>query len=131
MISNLNNIRNRLLNADWECFKKKGLHFIHANARSVYHKVPELKIIAKKTRAAVIAITETWLDESYPDDSVKIEGYNIIRRDRAGFAGGVCAYIREDLAYNHRTDLNNINMEDLWLEILLPKNKTHICRSLL
>ena len=28
-----------------------------------------------------------------------IDGYNLIRRDRDGHAGGVCAYIREDLAY--------------------------------
>jgi len=37
-------------------FKNKGLHFIHCNAR--------VKIIALKTKAAVISITETWLDES-------------------------------------------------------------------
>ena len=32
-------------------------------------------------------------------------------------------YIRSDLAFNIRTDLNNLNMEDIWIEILLPKTK--------
>ena len=47
----------------------------------------------------------------------------MIRRDREGHAGGVCAYIRDDLAFNVRQDLNNSDLEDLWLEILLPKSK--------
>ena len=107
----------------FECFKKKGLHILHANARSIFHKLPELNLIAKESNAAIIAITETWLDVTYTDASVNIEGYNLVRRDREGHAGGVCAYIREDLAFNNRSDLNNLDLEDLWLGILLPKSK--------
>ena len=110
-------------NVGWGHFKNKGLHFLHINARSLFHKVSEINKISKRTNAAVIAVSETWLDDSYPDDSVKIEGYNLIRRDRLGHAGGVSAYIRGDLAYNTRTDLNNVETEDLWFEILLPKSK--------
>ena len=72
-----------------DCFKAKGLHFIHINARSIFHKLPELVYIANKFKAAVIAITETWLDSSFPNNSIKIEGYNIIRRDRQTHMGGV------------------------------------------
>ena len=79
--------------------------------------------IANNSHAAVIGITETWLDSSYTDASVAIDGYNLIRRDRDGHAGGVCAYIRDDLAYNERKDFNNSDLEDLWFEILLPKSK--------
>ena len=124
--SNTNSVNRGIDNVNkgnWEYFKKKGLHFIHANTRSIFRKLPELKIISKETNAAVIAITETWLDDSYTDACVSIDGYNIIRRDRVGHAGGVCAYIREDLAYNKRTDLNSTDLEDLWFEILLPKSK--------
>ena len=126
VISDINDVTRSFIDLNkgcWECFKKKGLHFIHANTRSIFHKLPELKQIAEETQAAVIAITETWLDSSYPDASVSIDGYNIIRRDRLGHAGGVCAYIREGLAYNARPDLNNTDLEDLWFEILLPKSK--------
>ena len=51
-----NNPLNKLTNANWECFKKKGLHFIHANARSIFHKLPELELISKNTNAAIIAL---------------------------------------------------------------------------
>ena len=38
-------------------FKNKGLHFIHCNARSLLPKISEVRIIALKTKAAVISIT--------------------------------------------------------------------------
>ena len=107
----------------YECFSRKGLHFIHANVRSIFHKMSDLKIVAKNSNAAVIGITETWLDSTYTDSCVSIDGYNLVRRDRDGHAGGVCAYIRDDLAFNVRQDLNNCDLEDLWFEILLPKSK--------
>ena len=107
----------------FECFKKKGLHFIHLNARSMYNKMSEIKLITKESNPAVLSITETWLDDSHTDDSISIEGYNIVRRDRVTHAGGVIMYIRSDLAYNHRGDLQNDNLEDLWIELLLHKTK--------
>ena len=72
----------------FENFNKKGLHFIHANVRSLYHKMSEVRYLSKKTNVAVLAITESWLDGSYTDNAVKIEGYSIQRRDRDGHAGG-------------------------------------------
>ena len=107
----------------FDCLKKKGLNFVHLNARSIFHKVSELKLITRRYRIAVLSITETWLDNSYTDQSIKIDGYNLLRRDRDTFAGGVCVYIREDLAFNARSDLQNDNLEDLWVEILLPRCK--------
>ena len=32
-------------------------------------------------------------------------------------------YVRSDLAYNRKTELENNDIEDLWLELLLPKSK--------
>ena len=48
----------------FQCFIQKGLHFLHLNARLLLPKITELKIIAAKSRAAVISFTETWLDDS-------------------------------------------------------------------
>ena len=107
----------------FECFKSKGLHFIHINARSMLHKLPELQYIAQIANPAIIAISETWLDESVTDSEVKIDGYNIIRRDRVTHAGGVCIYVRDKIGYNARKDLQNDTLEDLWLELLFPKTK--------
>ena len=82
----------------FDCFKRRGLHFIHINARSMFHKISEIRLLAMKIKPAVISITESWLDISQTDESIKIDGYNILSRDRLTHGGGVCAYIRADLA---------------------------------
>ena len=63
----------------FDCFKRRGLHFIHINARSMFYKLTEIKVLALKIKPAVISISESWLDESVTDLSVKIPNYNIIR----------------------------------------------------
>ena len=107
----------------FECFKRKGLHFIHLNARSMYPKLAELRLLAQKCNPAVLSITETWLDSSHTDEEIKIEKYTVLRRDRESHAGGVCMYVRNNLIHEPRIDLQNQNIEDLWLEMLLPKTK--------
>jgi hypothetical protein len=53
----------------------KGMHFIHVNARSILPKMSELRIMAKESKAAVIAISETWLDSSVINSEIQIEDY--------------------------------------------------------
>ncbi|CAL4218293.1 unnamed protein product, partial [Meganyctiphanes norvegica] len=113
----------QLPNDKLNCFNRRGLHFIHINARSMLHKLSEIKLLAMKIKPAVISITETWLDICQPDGSLHIEGYNLLRRDRLTHGGGVCAYVRADLAYNPKVELQNVELEDLWFEILLPLSK--------
>ena len=107
----------------FDCFKNKGLHLIHINARSMYNKLSEIRIITRETNPAILSITESWLDESHTTESISIEGYNIVRRDRKTHAGGVLMYVRSDLAYNQRQDLQNDNLEDLWIELYLKHTK--------
>ncbi len=109
--------------SNFECFNRKGLHCIHVNARSLLPKMSEMRIIANRSRAAVIAVSETWLDETVTDQEVKIDGYVITRKDRSRNGGGVCIYTRTNIAFNPRRDLESENLEAVWLEILLPKSK--------
>lgn len=46
------------------CFQRRGLHLIHVNARSLIPKLDEIKSIATRAKAAVLAVTESWLDDS-------------------------------------------------------------------
>ena len=84
---------------------------IHLNVRSLLTKVPEINIIAQKTRAAVIGISETWLDDSITDAEIAISGYSVLRLDRNRDGGGVCVYIRNDFAFNHRQDMHDNRIE--------------------
>lgn len=107
----------------YECFKKKGLHFIHINARSLLNKLSELSIMASSSKSAIIAVSETWFDPSMTSAETSIDGYNLERRDRNRHGGGVCLYIRDDLTYNLRPDLCKPSQESIWVDILLQKTK--------
>ncbi|KAK3085363.1 hypothetical protein FSP39_002164 [Pinctada imbricata] len=106
----------------FQCFKRKGLHFLHLNARSLVNKISELQIIASESKAAIISVTESWLDDSVTNVEVNIDGYAILRRDRNRAGGGVCVYIREDLAFTP-VQIDDSNDEILIIQLLLPKSK--------
>ena len=106
---------------NFKCLQTKDLNFLHLNARSLLPKLDEMKILISKTNAAVIEVTETWLDDSIEDAEVELLGYVIYRRDRNRNGGGVCYFVRNDLAFNPRPDLNVNYLEAAWIEILLPK----------
>ena len=107
----------------FDCFNKRGLHCIHLNARSLLPKIHELRHIVQKTSAFIIGITESWLDSTISDSEINIPGYIVVRQDRNREGGGVCIFIKEDLAFNHRKDLYHEKLEMVWVEILFPHCK--------
>ena len=52
------------------------------NYRNLVPKRDELRILARRTRAACICISETWLDVSVTDNEISIDKYCIQRKDR-------------------------------------------------
>ena len=114
----------------FQCFVNKGLNFIHLNVRSILPKLSELKLIAMNTNAAVICLSETWLDSSVSDAEIHIDNYSVVRRDRDRHGGGVCCYIRNNIAFTTRLDLNVFNDEIIFIELLLPKTKPIIVGTL-
>ncbi|KAJ8018258.1 LINE-1 reverse transcriptase-like [Holothuria leucospilota] len=111
------------LDEQFECFNQKGLHFIHLNVRSLIPKLSELKLLAVRTKATIIALSETWLDDSVTNAEISIEGYSVLRRDRNRNGGGVCLYVSNKVAFNFRLDLNCDQTEAVWVDLLLPKSK--------
>ena len=99
------------------------MHMIHLNARYLVNKIHELKIIAQKTRAAVIGISETCFDDTITDAKIAISDYSVLCHDRNREGGGVFAYIRNDIAFNPRQEFQNNYTEKIWFYLLLPKSK--------
>ena len=58
---------------NWKVFNKRGLHLIHLNINSLLSKIDELRATAKKSRATVIGITESKLDETVLDGEISID----------------------------------------------------------
>ena len=73
----------------YDCFKRKGLHCLHINIRSLLPKISELRSLVSKASPAVVAISESWLDKSVPDNEINIQEYTVLRHDRNRCGGGV------------------------------------------
>ena len=76
-----------------KCLVSKGLLFLHSNVRSLLPKIPEVRLLLSRTKAAVFAASETWLDATVNDGEVRIPGYNVSRLDRNRNGGGVAQYV--------------------------------------
>lgn len=77
---------------------------ILANVRSLRYKMDMLHAKCWVERAykeaCVIALTETWLDESVLDSNASLEGFTVIQAGRTGQSdkdscGGVCIYVND------------------------------------
>ena len=65
----------------WANLDKRGPHFLHLNINSLLSTIDQLRLTAKKFKAAVIGISESKLDETVLDGEVSIDGYEIKRYD--------------------------------------------------
>lgn len=97
-----------------ELKRQKGQKVIFLNARSVYSHLCELQVEFNRTNFVALCLSETWLNVNLPSGIVKIEGFNLIRQDRAYVkrGGGVAIYLREDFEWEplphdcHKSDTN-------------------------
>ena len=66
-------------------------HFVPSillsNPMSLEPKIDEIAHAITTMDAELALFTETWLKSSVPDEPVNINGYQIFRRDRVGWAG--------------------------------------------
>ena len=103
----------------------------HVNARSL--KAEERLNYIRGTLVNIhkfdlIAVSETHLDTVVKDHEVSIPTYDLHRRDRNRFGGGVAIYSRDHLCATRRHDLEHPQLEIIWVEARLS-NKKHLIAS--
>ena len=74
----------------------------------------------------VISINETWLDHTISDGEVHIEGYSLLRRDKVRHKGGVLVYIDKSVEFVEMKELQNGDIESLWVKIKPHKSKAFL-----
>ena len=107
---------------EWQAFSNRGLHVIHLNINSLLPKIDALRDIAKRTKAAVIGISESKLDSTVLDPEIYSENYEILCFDRNRHTGGVACYIRSDISYKLNSLLPN-EIKNIAFNILMPHMK--------
>ena len=101
-----------------------GFKLASLNVTSLLKHIDELRILLANNMIDVLAINETRLDFTVSDREIHIDGYEIVRRDRATngrFGGGVCFYIRNCINFSVRNDLSFDQLENLCILINKPK----------
>ena len=88
-----------------------------SNVRSLQHKMDELQLMIQTNKdysdCSAICLTETWLDQSVPDQAVILPGFTLHRADRSfkllrkAKGGGVCIMINEHWCTNS-TELTHV-----------------------
>ena len=77
--------------------KETKLRCLYTNARSMGNKQEELEAIVCSESYDIVAITETWWNDSHSWSAV-MEGYQLFKRDRLGRkGGGVALYVKKRL----------------------------------
>ena len=98
------------------------LSMLHYNVQSLASKTdiiePEL------TNFDIISLTETWLNDSISTEDLKFNEFqDPFRIDRIGDShGGVIVYVKRGIPCKRRLDLELVNIECVWIEIIV-KNK--------
>ncbi len=104
-----------------------GIKIAQWNMRSIaptddnHWKLDQLRLILNSERECdILGITESWLNDSYKEKHVKIDGYVCNEReDRQGMrGGGILMYIKKHITYIRRKDLENQSeIETIWIEL--------------
>ena len=105
----------------------KGIRVSHLNIQSLMSSLDEIKLWLKDNNFHVFTLSETWLDSSIHDSEINIPGYVVERSDRNRHGGDVAVYIKGDIHYKRRYDVENVNnIESVWLEIQQVHKKSII-----
>ena len=95
-----------------------GINIMHLNIRSIRNKIDFLQTFTDDID--ILCLTETHLDPSIPNESIKLDNFSkILRKDRNMFGGGVAIYINENIPVIRRSDLEIGNDENIWIQYQL------------
>ena len=101
------------------------------NVNSIRNKFVSIQELIKRT-FDIFLISETKIDDSFPNAQFKIEGYKSFRKDRDAFGGGLLFYVNEKLnCRSLEICLPKMFFEILPLELRLFSSKWLILSSLL
>jgi len=110
------------------CFSEKGLHTMHLNIQHFMPKFDEITLLLNEDNSAdIFSFCETFLTDKIETKSISIAGYNIIRKDRIRSAGGgIIVYVKDTISFIRRHDLENEDIESIWLQINCIHSKPYL-----
>ena len=104
---------------NFNVLKTKDLSLVCHNINRLYSKLDEIRYHVKTNfQVDIYGVVETFLNSTFDDSEICIDNFNIIRRNRVGSGGGgIVLYLKDNLSYKRRTDLEIPNIETLFVEL--------------
>ena len=97
----------------------------HININSIRHKFENISTLFDESIVDLFVITESKLDDSFPNAQFYTEGYKLYRKDRNKNGGGIMFYVRSDIPHRTRPDLEckSSHVESLVIEAHIKNDK--------
>ena len=102
---------------------QKNFKLGHLNINSVRNKFGPISELLGENLLQYLAITESKIDDTFPDSQLSMPNVTMYRRDRNQHGGGVLAYIRSDVHNRRLTVIDTNELEIIINEITLQKVK--------
>jgi hypothetical protein len=90
------------------------------NINSLLKHIDELRVLLANSSIDILAINESKIDDSIPDNEINIVGYIMVRNDRNRNGGGVVLYITDTISFSERKDLVPEPLEMICIEVHRP-----------
>ena len=101
----------------------KNITIGHLNVNSLRNKLISIKEFIK-SKLDIFLVSETKIDNSFPNQQFSIDGCKTYRRDRNNFSGGLLFYVNENIPCRElTTEQIDTNFEIIFLEITLRTRK--------
>lgn len=71
----------------------------------------------------ILVLSETFFNSKTTEELYHIPGFDLLRKDRNSSGGGILIYANSDLNIKRRTDLEDRDLEALWLQVCPFKSK--------
>src|SRR5688572_9023201 len=95
---------------------------MHVNSRSLSPKLEEIHSLLIQLPVKILAISETWLDQSTPP---ALPDYNFVHKPRNREGGGIALFIRKEFQFHIFEPTNNCSTHTTYesLFICIPQSK--------
>ena len=100
-------------------FTEKGLKCACLNINHLICRLDQINLCMQEQKPDIFGICESFLNAKMKDEMLQQQGYVFERKDRVDKGGGgIVCYILEGIKYKRRCDLEEENIENIWLEII-------------
>ena len=95
----------------------KTKNIAHSNINGLRNKIDDISV--NLSEYDIICVSETKLNEHFQTKKLLIDSHhNPIRKDRTIYNGGrLLIYIKNNILYRHRPDIESADVENIWVEI--------------